>query len=91
MRAVVTKGTGKAIALPQVTVAGKSGSAEDANNVLPHAWFVAFAPYEKPKYAIAAIIENAGHGGENALPVCKEILETAFPAPKTALAKAPTR
>ena len=84
MRAVVTKGTGAAIALPQVEVAGKTGSAEDANHVLPHAWFVCFAPYDKPKYAIAAIIENAGHGSDNAVPVCKAILEAAFPAPKQA-------
>ncbi len=87
MRAVVLKGTGKPIAMPQVTVAGKTGSAEDVHNALPHAWFVCFAPYEKPKYAIAAIVENAGHGSENALPVCKAILEAAYPAPKKAAAR----
>ena len=84
MRAVVIKGTGKAIALPHVAIAGKTGSAEDANHALPHAWFVAFAPYDKPRIAIAAIVENSGHGSENAVPVCKAILEKAFPAPKKA-------
>jgi penicillin-binding protein 2 len=82
MRAVVTRGTGKAVALKHVAVAGKTGSAEDANNVLPHAWFVAFAPYDNPRIAMAAIVENAGHGSDNAVPICKEVLEAAFPEPK---------
>jgi penicillin-binding protein 2 len=84
MRSVVTKGTGKGVALPHVAIAGKTGSAEDANNALPHAWFVAYAPYDNPRIAVATIIENSGHGSENAVPVCKAILEAAFPAPKKA-------
>jgi penicillin-binding protein 2 len=79
LRSVVTNGTGKAMALPNVEVAGKTGSAEDANHALPHAWFVAFAPYQNPRIAIAVIIENAGHGGENAGPIAREILKAAFP------------
>lgn len=82
LRYVVTNGTGKVINLPQVAVAGKTGSAEDANQALPHAWFICFAPYENPTIAIAVIIENSGHGSENAAPVAKAILETAFPKPK---------
>lgn len=82
LREVVTKGTGKSVALAQVEVAGKTGSAEDANHVLPHAWWVCFAPYKNPKIAIAVMVENSGHGSENAAPIAKAILETAFPAPK---------
>ena len=82
MREVVTRGTGKGSALPNVAVAGKTGSAEDANKILPHAWWVCYAPAEKPTIAIAVMIENAGHGSENAVPVAKAILEAAFPAPK---------
>lgn len=81
MRGVVTGGTGRSINLPQVTVAGKTGSAEDANHGLPHAWWVCFAPYENPQIAIAVIVENSGHGSENALPVARQVLEAAFPAP----------
>ncbi len=81
LRRTVTNGTGKASALPNVAVAGKTGSAEDANNVLPHAWWVCFAPYEKPTIAIAVLVENAGHGGENALPIAREILQARFPLP----------
>ena len=79
MRAVVTNGTGKGIALPNVEIAGKTGSAEDVHNILPHAWFVAFAPYKNPTIAIAVIVENSGHGSENAVPIAKKILEAAFP------------
>jgi penicillin-binding protein 2 len=83
MRMVVTNGTGRAITLPQVAIAGKTGSAEDDNHGLPHAWWVCFAPYEKPTIAIAVIVENSGHGSENAVPVAKKILEAAFPAKKS--------
>ncbi len=79
MRTVVTNGTGKGIALPNVEIAGKTGSAEDVHNVLPHAWFVCFAPYKNPTIAIAVIVENSGHGSENAVPIAKKILEVAFP------------
>jgi len=85
MRAVVTRGTGKGIALPNVEIAGKTGSAEDVHNTLPHAWFVCFAPYKNPTIAIAVIVENSGHGSDNAVPIAKKILEAAFPqaAPQT--------
>ena len=81
MRRTVTNGTGKAGALPNVAVAGKTGSAEDANQVLPHAWWVCFAPYDKPTIAIAVLVENAGHGSDNAVPIAREILRARFPLP----------
>ena len=87
LRRTVTNGTGKASALPNVEVAGKTGSAEDANNVLPHSWWVCFAPYDKPTIAIAVLIENSGHGSENALPVARDILQARFPIPAAAVAK----
>ena len=81
LRRTVTNGTGRPGALPNVEVAGKTGSAEDANNVLPHSWWVCFAPYDKPTIAIAVLIENSGHGSENALPVARDILQARFPMP----------
>ncbi len=84
MRSVVTSGTGRRAGLPHVNIAGKTGSAEDDNHGLPHAWWVCFAPYENPRIAIAVIVENSGHGSENAAPVAKKILEAAFPAPTAA-------
>ncbi len=81
MRRTVTQGTGKAGALPNVAVAGKTGSAEDDNNALPHSWWVCFAPYDKPTIAIAVLVENSGHGSDNALPIAREILQARFPLP----------
>ncbi len=81
MRRVMTDGTGQGANLSWLTIAGKTGSAEDVHHVLPHAWFTCFAPYDKPSLVIACIIENSGHGSENAAPVCKAILEAAFPPP----------
>jgi len=43
-----------------------------------HAWFVAFAPYEKPEVAVSVIIEHGGHGGHTAAPIAREILKTYF-------------
>jgi penicillin-binding protein 2 len=90
LRAVVTGGTGRVVNLPWVTVAGKTGSAEDDSHALPHAWFICYAPAENPRIAIAAIVENSGHGSENAAPLCKAVLEAAFPKPAGMKAGAPT-
>lgn len=79
LRAVVTQGTGKRAAIPGIEVSGKTGSAEDDHHALPHAWFVCFAPYKNPTIAIAVIVENSGHGSENALPIARAILREAFP------------
>lgn len=78
MRAAVTSGTAGPAALPNVAVAGKTGSAEDPPRRLPHAWFVCFAPYEQPTIAIAVMVENAGHGSANAAPIARAILERYF-------------
>ena len=43
-----------------------------------HAWFVAFAPYEKPEVAVSVIIEHGGHGGDTAAPIAGEVLKTYF-------------
>ena len=87
MRTVVTNGTGKPCNLPQVAVAGKTGSAEDVHNALPHSWWVCYAPADHPRIAIAVIVENSGHGSENALPVARAVLNAAFPVPASMKAK----
>lgn len=87
MRDAVTNGTGKACNLPQVSVAGKTGSAEDVHNALPHSWWVCYAPADKPRIAIACIVENSGHGSENALPVARAVLNAAFPVPASSKAQ----
>lgn len=80
------RGTGKRAALPGVTVAGKTGTAQVGalgkeslgEHFKDHAWFIAFAPAEDPQIALAVIVENSGHGGEFAAPVSKQIMEVFF-------------
>ena len=40
-----------------------------------HAWFIAFAPIEDPKIALAVLLENGGGGSEYAAPVAREIID----------------
>jgi penicillin-binding protein 2 len=40
-----------------------------------HAWFVAFAPAEAPRIAVAVLVENAGFGSMNAAPVARKVLD----------------
>ena len=60
------------------TVAGKTGTAQtDIENENPHAWFIAFAPADAPRYAVAVIVEHGGDfgseatGGEVAAPIAE--------------------
>jgi penicillin-binding protein 2 len=41
-----------------------------------HAWFVAFAPAEQPRIALAVLVENAGFGAANAAPVARKVIDT---------------
>ncbi len=71
----VASGTGKEASVPGIRVAGKTGSAENPHGP-PHAWFIGFAPADKPEVAVAVIIENGGAGGREAAPVAREIMKT---------------
>jgi len=79
---VVRYGTGTAAALPGVTVAGKTGTAELVPNSSDpkdaNAWFVAFAPAERPRVAVAVMLVGAGFGGTAAAPVAREVLSAAL-------------
>lgn len=77
MIAVVKNGTGTPARLPGVTVAGKTGT---ATNPLgrSHAWFVAFAPAEAPRVAVAVIVENVGYGATYAAPIARDVLRVAL-------------
>jgi penicillin-binding protein A len=76
---VVQRGTGTAAQLPGVTVAGKTGTAENPHGKT-HAWFIAFAPAERPTVALAVIVENGGVGGDVAAPIARQILAAALQA-----------
>ncbi|MBE9125149.1 MULTISPECIES: penicillin-binding protein 2 [unclassified Coleofasciculus] len=79
LRAVVDGGTGQVLNVPYLPqVAGKSGTAE-APPGKPHAWFGAFAPFDKPEIVVVAFAEHSGGGGSSvAAPMVKQVLEAYF-------------
>ncbi len=73
---VVEEGTGTASALSGVKVGGKTGTAEVDNATANQAWFIAFAPLDRPKMAVAVTIERTqGQGGTDAAPLAKQVFE----------------
>ncbi|MCE5203688.1 MAG: penicillin-binding protein 2 [Actinomycetia bacterium] len=56
-----------------VSVAGKTGTAQVAGKD-DYAWFCGFAPADKPRYAVAVVVEQGGHGGSVAGPAGRNIL-----------------
>jgi peptidoglycan glycosyltransferase len=77
MVAVVQRGTGTPAQLPHVTVAGKTGTATNPRG-RSHAWFVCFAPAERPRVAVAIVVENVGYGATYAAPIARDVLRTAL-------------
>jgi peptidoglycan glycosyltransferase len=77
MQTSVEIGYARPVALPGVTVGAKTGTAETPRGV-PHSWFVAIAPVEQPRFAIAVVVEYGGEGSQAALPVARQVLATAL-------------
>jgi penicillin-binding protein 2 len=90
LHGVVTHGTGGRARSKIVEIAGKTGTAQVVgvrpiqtgtnHEALPkqfrdHAWFVAYAPADDPKIAVAVIVEHTGHGGTFAAPIAKALIE----------------
>ncbi|WP_172834253.1 penicillin-binding protein 2 [Nitrospira japonica] len=84
---VVTEGTATRAKSSIVSIAGKTGTAQTSalrtgpekdipKKLRDHAWFVAFAPVDAPKIAVAVLAENMGHGGSAAAPLAKEVIES---------------
>lgn len=72
---VVENGTGTQAKIGGISVAGKTGTAENAsgNN---HAWFVGFAPAKDPKIAVVVLLEEEGStGGSKAAPIARELIK----------------
>jgi penicillin-binding protein 2 len=91
MCAVVSEGTGLRARMSSVEVCGKTGSAQvvgrarlektpGATELMAHGWFIAFAPREHPRIALAVLVEHGGSGGGAAAPVARQILAHFFGA-----------
>ena len=73
-------------AIQGVQIASKTGTAEhgtDPRNTPPHAWYIAFAPAQGPKVAVAVVVENGGNrlsatGGALAAPVGRAVMAAAL-------------
>ncbi len=71
----VETGTGTGAKINGVTVAGKTGTAENEESDKTHAWFVCYAPAENPEIAICVMQEYAGVTGSNCAPIAKALIE----------------
>jgi peptidoglycan glycosyltransferase len=77
MEAVVNEGTGTSAQIPGIQVAGKTGTAEtQIGTAINNVWFVAFAPAQDPRVAIAVTLKGVpGQGAAFAAPVAKQVME----------------
>jgi penicillin-binding protein 2 len=90
------RGTAHSIYTPDIAIAGKTGTAQvvkgridtkkQAAETKDHAWFIAFAPVEKPQIALSVFIEHGGHGGSAAAPIALDVIK-AYLKPVGAAAK----
>ena len=84
------KGTARIARLKQIEISGKTGTAQvvslkkfeenaegkDERRFKDHAWFIAYAPSDAPRIAIAVIVEHGEHGSSAAAPVARELVRT---------------
>ena len=81
-------GTGRAAAIPNIKICGKTGTAQVAASALTkgakmrsalanNVWFVAFAPMENPEIAVVALFEN-GEESYNAVPIVRDVIKAYF-------------
>jgi len=82
MQDVIEIGTGRPARIPGINMCGKTGTAENklvvdgrVIKLKSHSIFVCFAPREKPKIAVAVVVENGGYGGAQAAPIASLIVE----------------
>jgi peptidoglycan glycosyltransferase len=81
MVSVVNNGTGGNGAIPNIEVAGKTGTAQSTPNRPPYAWFVSFAPANNPQVAVAVLVQQSHTeraeiaGGALCAPIAKRVME----------------
>ena len=85
-------GTAKGARFFDLHISGKTGTAqvisrkddeeeeleeaEIADHLKAHAWFVAYAPADAPRIAVAVVVENGEHGSSAATPIAREIIKS---------------
>lgn len=74
MERVVIAGTGRSAFIPDITICGKTGTVENPHGI-DHSTFIAFAPKDNPKIAIAVYVENSGFGSTFAAPIASLVIE----------------
>ena len=73
---VVSAGTGYSAYVPGLDICGKTGTSQNSSgNRIDHSVFMAFAPKDDPKIAIAVFVENAGGGSAVASPLASLMIE----------------
>ncbi|MCE2940185.1 MAG: penicillin-binding protein 2 [Gemmatimonadota bacterium] len=78
-------GTAASARIADVTLAGKTGTAQNAQDPKnDHAWFVGFAPMEEPKIVVAVMLEFGGHG-YRAARIASKVIESYLKRPTTVL------
>lgn len=82
MADVVRRGTARVAAIPGIEVCGKTGTIENFTKIdgvrtqlTDHSVFIAFAPKDNPKIALAVIVENGYWGGRWAAPIASLVIE----------------
>jgi penicillin-binding protein 2 len=72
-------GTGRAAQVPGLRICGKTGTAQVMNQrgqeTSDTTWFVSFAPYENPRYAVVVMVEGGVFGSVNCTPIAHDIYE----------------
>lgn len=71
----VATGTGTGAQIESVTVAGKTGTAENERTGKEHAWFVCYAPAENPEIALCVMQEYTGKTGSSCTPIARELIK----------------
>jgi penicillin-binding protein 2 len=59
----------------EISIAGKTGTAQAGKEQADHAWFAGYAPAEHPRIAFAVVLEHAGSGSKSAGPLARQLLE----------------
>jgi len=77
-------GTGKRASVPGIEMAGKTGTAEygEKEDRKKHGWMILFAPYDKPRYAVAMVVDDAVSGGFTVGPRLQKLMMGIFMVPE---------